>query len=74
MICFAFALQLPFAAGASELDLRALVRKVEQQYRGDSSAIELQMTIKTGHWQRKNNQTIRRSYLIRRLFAVGAVT
>ena len=40
------------AAPAMAFDLSALIRKVEQQYNGDSSEVELEMTIKTGHWQR----------------------
>ncbi len=37
---------------AFAIELSELIRKVEQQYRGESSEVELQMTIKTGHWQR----------------------
>jgi len=37
---------------AASLDLAALIRQVEQQYSGDSSEIELEMTIRTGHWER----------------------
>ncbi len=33
-------------------ELSELIRTVEQQYSGDSSEIELEMTIKTGHWER----------------------
>lgn len=40
------------ASPAAAFDLAELIRKVEQQYNGDSSAVELEMTIKTGHWQR----------------------
>jgi hypothetical protein len=40
------------AVPALGLDLKSLIRQVEQQYNGDSSGIELEMTIKTGHWER----------------------
>jgi len=39
-------------AGAADLDLRHLVRTVEEQYAGDSSITEVEMTVKTGHWER----------------------
>lgn len=48
---FVVILQL-LVSPASALDLSALIRQVEQQYQGASSEIELEMTIKTGHWQR----------------------
>jgi len=35
------------------VELRELIRTVEEQYSGDSSEIELEMTIKTGHWERR---------------------
>ena len=37
---------------AATLDLAALIRRVEQQYNGNSSEVELEMTIRTGHWER----------------------
>lgn len=40
------------ASSADALDLPELIRTVEQQYSGDSSEIVLEMTIKTGHWER----------------------
>ena len=40
-------------SSASALDLRMLIRSVEQQYSGESSEIEVEMTVKTGHWQRQ---------------------
>jgi len=36
----------------ADLDLRKLVRSVEEQYSGASSVTEVDMTIKTGHWER----------------------
>lgn len=33
-------------------ELHELIRTVEEQYSGDSSEVELKMTIKTGHWER----------------------
>lgn len=38
---------------AAEIDLRELIRTVEQQYSGESSAVEVEMTVKTGHWERQ---------------------
>ena len=40
-------------ASAAELDLRSLIRSVEQQYSGESSEIEVEMLVKTGHWERR---------------------
>lgn len=40
-------------ASASALDLHKLIRTVEQQYSGESSEIEVEMTVKTGHWERQ---------------------
>ncbi len=34
------------------LDLSKLIRKVENQYQGDSSETRVEMTVKTGHWER----------------------
>ncbi len=34
------------------LDLGELIRRVEQQYSGESSQIEVEMTVKTRHWER----------------------
>ncbi|SHI77522.1 Outer membrane lipoprotein-sorting protein [Malonomonas rubra DSM 5091] len=50
--CFLLFLLL-YPATVSAFDLAELIRKVEQQYNGDSSEIELEMTIKTGHWERQ---------------------
>ncbi|MBE9486828.1 MAG: outer membrane lipoprotein-sorting protein [Desulfuromonadales bacterium] len=36
----------------SALDLSELIRRVEQQYSGESSEIEVEMTVKTRHWER----------------------
>ena len=38
---------------ANALDLRELLRTVEEQYSGESSEIEVEMTVKTGHWERQ---------------------
>ena len=38
---------------ARALDLRELIRTVEEQYSGESSEIEVEMTVKTGHWERQ---------------------
>ena len=38
---------------ANALDLRELIRTVEEQYSGESSEIEVEMTVKTGHWERQ---------------------
>ncbi len=38
---------------AAEFDLRELIRTVEQQYSGDSSEVEVEMTVRTGHWERQ---------------------
>lgn len=35
------------------VDLKQLIRRVEEQYNGQSSEVEVEMTIKTGHWQRQ---------------------
>jgi len=43
---------LSMGVEASATDLAELIRKVEQQYHGDSSEVEIEMTIKTGHWTR----------------------
>jgi outer membrane lipoprotein-sorting protein len=40
-------------ASAATFDLRKLIRDVEQQYSGKSSEIEVEMTVKTGHWERQ---------------------
>lgn len=45
-------LVLLFVSPVVAFDLRELVRTVEEQYSGKSSAIELEMTVKTGHWER----------------------
>ncbi len=51
-LSIAFCLILLAGTTVAAFDLAALIRKVEQQYNGNSSAVELEMTIKTGHWQR----------------------
>jgi len=38
---------------AAEIDLQALIRTVERQYSGESSAVVVEMTVKTGHWERQ---------------------
>jgi len=43
---------LTAATCRADLDLRKLVRSVEEQYSGASSVTEVDMTIKTGHWER----------------------
>ena len=43
---------LATAGPAADFNLRELVRKVERQYSGDSSQAEMEMTVKTGHWER----------------------
>jgi outer membrane lipoprotein-sorting protein len=44
---------LPFSVvGAADTDLRKLIRTVEEQYNGKSSITEVEMTVKTGHWER----------------------
>ena len=37
---------------AAAIDLHELIRTVEQQYTGQSSISEIEMTVVTGHWQR----------------------
>ncbi|MEE4254571.1 MAG: outer membrane lipoprotein-sorting protein [Desulfuromusa sp.] len=37
---------------ASAIDLHELIRTVEQQYTGQSSISEVEMTVVTGHWER----------------------
>jgi len=37
---------------SSAIDLRELIRTVEQQYTGQSSFSEVEMTVVTGHWER----------------------
>ena len=37
---------------SSAMDLRELIRTVEQQYTGQSSFSEVEMTVVTGHWER----------------------
>ncbi|MDX2494009.1 MAG: outer membrane lipoprotein-sorting protein [Desulfuromusa sp.] len=37
---------------SSAVDLRELIRTVEQQYTGQSSISEVEMTVVTGHWER----------------------
>lgn len=37
---------------AADLDLRDLIRTVEEQYSGKSSETAIEMTVTTGHWQR----------------------
>ena len=37
---------------AAAIDLHELIRTVEQQYTGQSSISEMEMTVVTGHWQR----------------------
>jgi len=54
-ICFLIGifLLLPSrSAGAEVTDLRRLVRTVEEQYNGASSITEVEMTVRTGHWER----------------------
>ena len=41
-----------YAAPASPLDLRALIREVEDQYTGTSSHAIMTMQVRTEHWQR----------------------
>ena len=36
----------------AELDLPKLIRTVEEQYNGNSSITKVEMTVKTGHWER----------------------
>ncbi len=36
----------------AEINLRELIRTVEEQYSGASSQTEVEMTVKTGHWER----------------------
>ncbi len=53
IILFLTALLLPGSlVSATEFDLRELIRTVERQYSGDSSQTEVEMTVKTGHWER----------------------
>ena len=40
------------ATATEDLDLRRLIRTVEEQYAGASSITEVEMTVKTGHWER----------------------
>lgn len=40
------------AVSAAAIDLHELIRTVEQQYTGQSSISEVEMTVVTGHWQR----------------------
>jgi outer membrane lipoprotein-sorting protein len=48
------ALLLPISvATAGQLDLRQLIRAVEEQYTGVSSITEVEMRVKTGHWERQ---------------------
>lgn len=49
---FAGLLLLLAVVPAAAIDLKDLIRTVEEQYSGESSEIELEMTIKTGHWER----------------------
>ena len=55
-VCLLFSLLLVVgvltASSATALDLQQLIRTVEEQYNGKSSEVELEMTIKTGHWER----------------------
>jgi len=44
---------MPGLAATESVDLRRLIRQVEEQYNGQSSEVEVEMTIKTGHWQRQ---------------------
>ncbi|WP_303720389.1 outer membrane lipoprotein-sorting protein [Malonomonas rubra] len=41
-----------FSSSVFGFELHELIRTVEEQYSGDSSEVELKMTIKTGHWER----------------------
>ncbi|MCW8892929.1 MAG: outer membrane lipoprotein-sorting protein [Deltaproteobacteria bacterium] len=50
VIFFTILFQLPGLAWA--LDLSELIRKVEQQYTGQSSISKVEMTVVTGHWER----------------------
>ena len=47
-----FSLSLAWVQAAETFDLRRLVRTVEEQYQGKSSLAEVEMTVKTGHWER----------------------
>ncbi len=47
-----FSLPLLATQVLAELNLRELIRTVEQQYSGDSSQTRIEMTVKTGHWER----------------------
>lgn len=49
MLLFGVFILSPVAEG---VELHELIRTVEEQYSGDSSEVELEMTIKTGHWER----------------------
>lgn len=42
----------PITAAAAELDLRSLIREVEDQYTGSSSHTLMTMQVSTSHWQR----------------------
>jgi outer membrane lipoprotein-sorting protein len=47
-----FSFSLAMAQAAETFDLRQLIRTVEEQYQGKSSLAEVEMTVKTGHWER----------------------
>jgi len=50
LVVLTLLLQLP--AAAAELDLRKLIREVEDQHMGRSSTARMQMSVSTEHWQR----------------------
>jgi len=53
LVLISFLLLLPVSdSGAENTDLRRLIRTVEEQYSGASSITEVEMTVKTGHWER----------------------
>lgn len=52
LTCIGAALLLTLAAPAAALDLRALIREVEDQHTGRSSRARMTMQVKTSHWER----------------------
>ncbi len=52
-LCILFCPVMGFALPADDFDLAGLIRTVEEQYNGRSSRSKVEMTVVTGHWERR---------------------